>query len=275
MTKEEGLLASGRVTLPRMAAAMAVGLAITMLLPGCSFMRDYRSRVHSEEAFARGAKAAEHHDFAAADENFAEALRAEPNSASLYARIGLAYMSRPVLAYAQIDAAQANRALPCLRRAIELNPKQPILVYLEAIFAALRLEREDEARSFLSQSADVFHKDAMALNDIGYLLADSDKLTSDALPLLERAVELQPKVGNIIDSLGWAHYRLRHLDRAAALLARACHLAPNEPELEYHLGVVYADLGRTEDAKKQFRRALEINRTFFPARAALHSLERQ
>ena len=275
MAKEQGQLASSRITLLRIAASMAIALAIAALVTGCAFMRDYRSRVHSEQAFTRGAAAVERHDLAAADESFAEALRAAPNSASLYARIGLAYMSRPVMAYAQIDAVQAERALPYLRRSIELDPKQPYLVYLQAIFASLRLGREDEARTLLSQAAGIFHDDATALNDIGYLLANADKLSNQALPLLERAVELEPKEGIIVDSLGWAHYRLRHLDRAAALLERASRLRSKNAEIEYHLGAVYADLGRTEDARKQFRRALEIDQAFLPARAALDQLERQ
>jgi len=254
---------------------MTIALAIAALVTGCSFMRDYRSRVHSEQAFTRGADAIERRDLAVADESFAEALRAQPDSASLYARIGLAYMSRPVMAYARIDVVQAERALPYLRRSIELDPRQPYLVYLQAIFAALRLGREDEARTLLTQSADVFHNDAMALNDIGYLLADADQLTTDALPLLERAVELRPKEGIIIDSLGWAHYRLRHLEHAAALLERASRLSPKNAEMQYHLGAVYAGLGRTEDAKKRFRRALDIDQAFLPARAALDQLQRQ
>jgi Flp pilus assembly protein TadD len=315
-----------------------------VFLPGCGFMRDYRSRVHSEEAFARGAKAMEHHDLAAADQDFAEALRARPDSPSLYARIGLAYMPG-IVPYSRIDVAQAERALPCLRRAIELDPKQPFpvylvaifaslklgredeartllsraggvfhddaialrnigyslvdanqltsdalpclrraieldpkqpyLVYLEAIFAALKVGRDEEARTLLSRAGEVFHDDAMALNNIGYRLVDADKLASDALPLLERAVALRPDEGIIIDSLGWAHYRLRQLPQAAAALERATRLGPEDPEIEYHLGVVYVDMGRTEDARKRFLHALEMDEGFLPARAALHELQRR
>ena len=115
----------------------------------------------------------------------------------------------------------------------------------------------------------------MALNNIGYVLADADKLTADALPLLERAVKLEPRNGIVVDSLGWAHYRLRHLPEAARLLRLAVKRAPNEAEIAYHLGVVYAALGRTAAARAQFRRAVKHNPAFIPARAALRALERK
>jgi len=229
----------------------------------------------AEEAFARGARAAERNDLPAAQEHFAQALHQAPDSTSLHARIGLAYMPRigPDIVFP--EPAQAARALPHLRRALELDGDQPFPVHLQAILAAVELDREAEARRLLTQATRIFHDDAVVLNNIGYALVDADKLTADALPVLERAVALEPKSGIIIDSLGWAHYRLGNLRRAAGLLERASDLAPDNAEIEYHLGVVYAHLGRTEEANARFRRALEIDPRFAPARAAVHELRRE
>lgn len=248
-----------------MIRAAACALAL-LAVPGCSFMREYRSRVAAEEAFARGTKAAQRNDLPAAERRFAQALRAEPNSASLRARIGLAYM--------QMQPPPTARALPFLSQAIELDPRQPFPVYLEAVLAAVNLGREDQARELLARARKAFHDDARALNDIGYTLVDADKLTPEALPLLKRAVELEPDSGIIIDSLGWAYYRLGELQPAAAALEQAVKLTADNAEIQYHLGAVYADLGKTDDARAQFRRALKINPGFDPARAALRRLER-
>lgn len=254
-------------TLLPIIAACACGAALGALAAGCSWARAYQSRVIAEEAFASGAEAAQQGDLERARQEFDRALRRAPHLASLHARIGLAY--------AEMQPPQQRLALAHLRRAIDLDPLQPFPVYLHSILVAAQLRREDVARNLLRQAARRFHHDALALNDIGYLLADADKLTADALPLLERAVALRPKSGIILDSLGWAHYRLGNLERAEALLEHASDLAPKNAEIEYHLGVVYADRGRTEDAQAQFRRALQVDPRFAPARAALRRLERR
>jgi Flp pilus assembly protein TadD len=242
-----------------------IACAIITSASGCSVVRDYRSRVGAEDAFADGARAAERGDLATADRSFARALRLESDSASLRARIGMAYM--------RMEPPRPDRALPHLRRSLEVNPNQPFVVYQDAILAAAQLGRDSWARQVVRRAYRRFYDDALALNDIGYLLADADKLTREALPLIERAVELEPKSGTIIDSLGWEHYRLGDQRRAAGLLERACELAPDDAEIEYHLGVIYADLGRSEDARRQFRRALDLAPGFAPAAAALRALD--
>jgi len=246
---------------------------------GCSWLRGYQARVRAEQAFARGAAAAERNDLATAQSNFAEALRLEPNSASLHARVGMAYMSPIGLTspigppYTELRLAPAARALPHLKRALELDPRQPPEVYLQALLAAVRLGREEWARQVLAQAATRCANDAIWLNNIAYALVDADKLTADALPLLERAVELEPKSGIIVDSLGWAHYRRGDFSRAAQLLERASSLTPDNAEIEYHLGAVYAELGRTAQARAQFRRALKLDPALGRAHAALRGLE--
>jgi tetratricopeptide (TPR) repeat protein len=275
-------LKGARRSRPRRFAALCIlacALALAATTSGCSWLRGYQARVRAEEAFARGAAAAERNDLATAQSNFAEALRLEPNSASLHARIGIVYMSPIGLPasteppYTELRRAQAARALPHLERALELDPRQPPVVYLQALLAAVRLGREEWARQVLAQVAARFGNDAMWLNNIAYELVDADKLTADALPLLERAVELEPKSGVIVDSLGWAHYRLGDFSRAAELLERASSLTPGNAEIEYHLGVVYAALGRTAQARAQFRRALKLNPALGRAHAALRGLE--
>ena len=136
MAKEQGLLASGRVTLLRIAASMAIALAIAALVTGCAFMRDYRSCVHSEQAFTRGAKAMERRDFAAADRDFTEALRAQPDSAS-------AYYTAVVAKYSK--SSRAPMALFKLGKLAERNPNRAgARAYYQAVID--RYPQSDEAK---------------------------------------------------------------------------------------------------------------------------------
>ena len=74
--------------------------------------------------------------------------------------------------------------------------------------------------------------------------------------MIQRAVELRPHSGAIIDSLGWAYYRLGDYDQALTHLERAVELEPADPTLNDHLGDVYWQLGRRIEARFQWRRAL-------------------
>jgi tetratricopeptide (TPR) repeat protein len=78
-----------------------------------------------------------------------------------------------------------------------------------------------------------------------------------ALKMLERAVELRPNSGHIIDSLAWALYRLGRYAEAVPLLERAVELLPQEAVLLDHLGDVYWKVGRIAEARYQWRRALD------------------
>ncbi len=90
---------------------------------------------------------------------------------------------------------------------------------------------------------------AGALNFIGFSLADRNRELARADRLLQRALELAPTDGFVLDSVGWLRFRQGRLPEAQDLLERAVRLAPTEPELLWHLGEVYL-------ARRQPRRAL-------------------
>ena len=78
-----------------------------------------------------------------------------------------------------------------------------------------------------------------------------------ALKMLERAVELRPNSGHIIDSLAWAYYRLGRFADAVPLLERAAESLSQESVILDHLGDAYWRVGRIAEARYQWRRALE------------------
>ena len=79
------------------------------------------------------------------------------------------------------------------------------------------------------------------------------------LALIQRAVELRPRSGVIVDSLGWAYYRLGDYPQALEFLERAVELEPAHPTLNDHLGDVYWRLGRRIEARFQWERALTLD----------------
>ena len=76
--------------------------------------------------------------------------------------------------------------------------------------------------------------------------------------MVEKAVDLRPTDGYIVDSLGWALYRLREFDGAVKQLERAVSLRPEDPIINDHLGDALWRVGRELEATFQWRRALAL-----------------
>ena len=77
--------------------------------------------------------------------------------------------------------------------------------------------------------------------------------------MIRRAVNLRPSDGYIIDSLGWAHFRLGEFADSVKEMERAVELTPEDPVLNDHLGDAYWRVGRKTEARFQWERALTLN----------------
>ena len=77
--------------------------------------------------------------------------------------------------------------------------------------------------------------------------------------MLRKAVDLRPTDGFIVDSLGWAFYRLGKYPEAQRELERAVMLKPSDPTINDHLGDVYWRMGRQLEAKFQWNHARDLN----------------
>ena len=97
------------------------------------------------------------------------------------------------------------------------------------------------------------------LNYLGYSLVDRGEKLDEALALIERAVAERPDAGYIIDSLGWAYFRLGRYADAVGQMERASLLEPVDPVVTDHLGDVYWAVGRTLEARFQWRRAASFD----------------
>jgi Tfp pilus assembly protein PilF len=100
--------------------------------------------------------------------------------------------------------------------------------------------------------------EASLLNYLGYTLVDRGENLEEGLDLIQRAIALQPRSGYIIDSLGWAYYRLGDFEDAVINLERAVALDPGAADINDHLGDAYWRVGRHLEARFQWRRALTL-----------------
>jgi tetratricopeptide (TPR) repeat protein len=98
----------------------------------------------------------------------------------------------------------------------------------------------------------------LVLNYLGYSWIDRGENLDRGLKMIEKAVELRPEDGYIVDSLGWAHYRLGDYPSAVQYLEKAIELVPEDPTINDHLGDAYWQSGRATEARFQWRRALQF-----------------
>ena len=91
------------------------------------------------------------------------------------------------------------------------------------------------------------------LNYLGYSWVDKGMNLDRALEMIQKAIEGAPNDGYIIDSLGWAYYRLGRFDEAVQKLEQAAVLRPVDPEINDHLGDAYWRVGRKLEATFQWK----------------------
>jgi tetratricopeptide (TPR) repeat protein len=96
------------------------------------------------------------------------------------------------------------------------------------------------------------------LNYLGYSWVDRGIHLDQGLEMIKKAVDLRPKDGYIVDSLGWAYYRLGRFDEAVKELERAIELRPEDPTINDHLGDAYWRVGRQLEARFQWSHARDL-----------------
>jgi tetratricopeptide (TPR) repeat protein len=96
------------------------------------------------------------------------------------------------------------------------------------------------------------------LNYLGYSWIDQGINLDEGMKMIKRAVDQRPDDGYIVDSLGWAYYRIGNYEEAVKNLERAIDLKPEDPTINDHLGDAYWRIGRTLEAKFQWAHARDL-----------------
>lgn len=109
-------------------------------------------------------------------------------------------------------------------------------------------------RDFI-QALDYSPNNPAILNVLGYTWVDNGINLERAMDMIERAVNMRPHDGYIMDSYGWAFYKLGEYEQAAYWLERAIEIHPEDATMNDHLGDAYWQSGRIKEARYQWERA--------------------
>ncbi len=122
-----------------------------------------------------------------------------------------------------------------------------------------RLKNWPSAEADLKRALALAPEQALVLNYLGYSWIDQGRNMKEGMKLIEKAVQLKPDDGYIVDSLGWAHYKQGDFKEAVRYLERAVEIKPEDPTLNDHLGDALWQVGREREAKYQWSQALTLN----------------
>src|SRR5262245_47179175 len=100
--------------------------------------------------------------------------------------------------------------------------------------------------------------EAQVLNYLGYSWVDQHVNLEEGMRMIRRAVEQRADDGYIVDSLGWAYYRMGDYENAVKYLEQAVELRPEDPTINDHLGDAYWRIGRRLEAGFQWAHARDL-----------------
>ncbi|MEQ1718107.1 MAG: tetratricopeptide repeat protein, partial [Hyphomicrobium sp.] len=121
-----------------------------------------------------------------------------------------------------------------------------------------RMKNWPAAETDLKRALALAPDQALVLNYLGYSWIDQGKNMKEGMKLIEKAVQLKPDDGYIVDSLGWAHYKQGNYKEAVRYLERAVEIKPEDPTLNDHLGDAFWQVGRVQEARFQWNQALTL-----------------
>ncbi len=142
---------------------------------------------------------------------------------------------------------------------IEATNDKPNWVY--HYFRGICFERSkqwSQAESDLRKALELQPDQPHVLNYLGYSWIDQGINLDDGMKLIKRAVDQRPDDGYIVDSLGWAYYRIGNYEEATKHLERATDLRPEDPTINDHLGDAYWRVGRKLEARFQWAHARDL-----------------
>jgi tetratricopeptide (TPR) repeat protein len=139
------------------------------------------------------------------------------------------------------------------------KPEKPnwLIFYFRGICYE-RAKQWAKAETDLKKALELFPDQPHVLNYLGYSWVDQGVNLDDGMRMIRKAVDQRPDDGYIVDSLGWAYYRIANFDEAVKHLERAVELKPEDPTINDHLGDAYWKVGRILEARFQWSHARDL-----------------
>ncbi|ESW92149.1 hypothetical protein X770_07155 [Mesorhizobium sp. LSJC269B00] len=178
-------------------------------------------------------------------------VEAHPDDMRAYLALGGVYASKEDFRSA---ATLYDNAVAVLKTPTNANWN----IYYQRGIAYERLKEWPKAEPNFLKALELFPDQPQVLNYLGYSWVDMNMNLKEGLAMIQKAVDLRPSDGYIVDSLGWAYFRMGRFDDAVREMERAVSLKPEDPVLNDHLGDAYWRVGRKLEATFQWNQARDL-----------------
>ena len=154
-----------------------------------------------------------------------------------------------------------QEAVDAFSKCLALHPRDIRAEYNLGL-SYVGLDRNDDAvtayQTAIAWQEHDAQQDPQPYLDLGILRAQQGH-AEQAIPDLQKAVELDMRNPRAHEELGRAYEQVRDLVRAGSEIEKAISLAPNISALHFELGRLYQKEGLTAQAKEEFARCAALN----------------
>ncbi|MSU62727.1 MAG: tetratricopeptide repeat protein [Pedosphaera sp.] len=166
-----------------------------------------------------------------------------------------------MLATLYLASNQQQKALGNLQEITAKNPKDTGALMLTGMIQE-QLKNFEAAKAAYEKLLAADPKSAPALNNLACLYSERFGQLDKAYEVAGRARGLRPHDPYTADTLGWIMYRKRQYPSAISLFQESTEKLPDEPEIQFHLGMTHYAMGNEEAARIAFQQALQLNKEF-------------
>jgi tetratricopeptide (TPR) repeat protein len=166
----------------------------------------------------------------------------------IYLRIGETYRRK----------GDDNSAIAALQKARTALPDNETILN-ELALTLDKAGRRNEARSVYEVLIRMDPNNAVALNNLAYLMVETGLDSDVALSYAQRAKQLLPDMSEVSDTLGWIYLKKAQYDYAVNAFQDLVSKAPGHSTYHYHLAMAYKQKGDKSKAIAQLHEALKYN----------------
>ena len=181
----------------------------------------------------------------------------DPKDLEAIMALGNIERGRKKFADCVVTYSQGIDALPKIEDKASEDKANAVYYYYRGICEE-RSKQWSKAEADMRKALDLQPEQPHVLNYLGYSWIDQGINLDEGMKMIKRAVDQRPDDGYIVDSLGWAYYRIGNYEDAVKNLERAIDLKPEDPTINDHLGDAYWRVGRTLEAKFQWAHARDL-----------------
>jgi tetratricopeptide (TPR) repeat protein len=175
--------------------------------------------------------------------------KTNPQNTDIYFYLGQLYYSQH----------QYDKAIAQFEKILTIEPKNVEMMYfLGSIY--VEAGKNQTGIEVFQKAITIDPEHDGLLNSLAYVYAEQGDHLDDALDLVRRALKIDPDNAAYLDSLGWVYFKKGDYVEALKALMKAQEEAKDAVICE-HIGDVYLALKQENEAKKYWRKSLDLDPT--------------